>query len=175
MTQAFETEFAIGIGTLTGGITGVEVKEKDSLGNFQPSLIIRTDRDWQVTVKWAVIGSMLDIRWLNIGGKWLLKAYLEGWGKGADEHDQDGDIAGGVQVDGGQDTIVKKGSVMPPDNPPETEWHYVETFTFPAGTIKPGTYKLAVAITFEDDQGVPGAMAGFIEYADMVQIYNPGP
>jgi len=173
MTKAFETEFTIGIGTLTGGIMSVAVKEKDVRGNFQDSLIIRTDQEWQVTVNWALRGTMLDQRWLDIQGKWLLKAYLEGWGKDAEEIDRDGDTVGGIEVDPAP-TIVKAGSLGLND-PLETEWQYVETFTFPAGSIKPGTYKLALTVTYVDDAGVPGPMAGFIEHADMLQIYNPGP
>jgi hypothetical protein len=173
MTKAFETEFTIGIGTLTGGITGVTVKEKDVRGNFQDNLIIRTDQEWQVTVNWALRGTMLDQRWLDIQGKWLLKAYLEGWGKGAEEIDRDSDTVGGIKIDPAP-TIVKAGSLGLND-PLETEWQYAETFTFPAGSIKPGTYRLALTVTYVDDAGIPGPMAGFIEHADMLQIYNPGP
>ena len=173
MTQAFETEFTIGIGTLAGGIAGVTVKEKDALGHFQDTLIIRTDHDWQITMNWSLKGTMLDQRWLDIQGKWLLKAYLEGWGKDAEEIDREGDTVGGIEVDPAP-TIVKAGSLAPND-PPETQWQYAETFTFPAGTIKPGTYKLALTVTYVDDSGIPGPMAGFIEYPDMLQIYHPGP
>ena len=40
--------------------------------------------------------------------------------------------------------------------------------------VKPGTYKLAVTVTFEHDPGQPGPMAGFVEFGNMIQIYDPG-
>jgi hypothetical protein len=172
MTQAFETEFTIGIGTLSGGITGITVKEKDVRGIFQNSLIIRADREWQITLNWMLKGTMLDQRWLDIQGNWVLKAYLEGFGR-ASEIDRRGDSARGIEVDPAP-VVVKVGSLGPND-PPETEWRYTETFTFPAGAIREGTYKLALTVTYVDDAGIPGPMAGFIEYRDMLQIYNPGP
>lgn len=167
MDPNFETELAIGIGTLTGGIRSIKVQEKDVQGNYKDSLIIRNDREWQVTVDWVLMGGMLDVHWLDIRGNWVLKAYLEGWGKDAQETDHDGDTTTGIKVEPPQNTGVL-------GTPPQTAWLYTETFTFKPKAIKPGTYKLAVAITFEHDPGKPGPMAGFIEFGDMIQIYDPG-
>lgn len=163
----FETELAIGIGTLTGGITGITVKEKNEKGELNESLIIRKDRSWQVTVNWALRGGMLDVHWLDIRGKWILNAFLEGWGKNADESDHNGDTANGILVEPPL-TVARVGT------PPETEWQYTETFTFAPNSVKTGAYKLVVAITYEHDPGKPGPMAGFIEFPNMIQIYDPG-
>lgn len=167
MAPNFESELAIGIGTLTGGVLGLKVKEKDDQGNYQDALIIRTDREWQVTVNWALRGSMLDLHWLDIRGKWVLNAYLEGLGKNAQETDHNGDTIGGIAVEP-PPTIVKVGI------PPQTQWEYVETFTFAPKAVKTGAYKLVVTITYEHDPANPGPMAGFIEFGNMIQLYDPG-
>lgn len=173
-TKDFETELDLGllkIGTIAGGITDVLLEENVGLGNYTESHIIRTDHDWRITINWALRGTLLDSKFLYIPGKWNLKTYLEGWGKDAEELDQDSDH-GGIEVTPAQ-TVVKAGS-HGLDDPKETEWQYVETFTFAAKAVKPGTYKLAVTITYRDENNIPGPMAGFIEIADMVQIYDPG-
>jgi len=90
-----------------------------------------------------------------------------------------------------------------PAGPPETEWQYNETFTIKAATstapmiLKPGAYKLSVNLTYglpvldskgkqetttDPDKGygptkllfTPGPMAGFMESADLIQVYDPG-
>lgn len=170
----FETELDLGLlrtGTLAGGITDALIMEKDTSGNFKESHIIRTDRDWQISINWALRGTMLDSPFLDVPGTWVLKAYLEGWGKESEEIDREGDTVGGIKVEPAQ-TIVPAGAILPGD-PPETEWQYAETFTFRAGKVLPGTYKMALTINYIDENGNPGPMAGFIELKDMVQIYKP--
>ncbi len=167
MTTDFETELAIGIGTLRGGILGINVQENDARGNYKNSLIIRSDRAWQVNVKWALMGDMLDLHWLDIRGKWVLKAYLEGMGVKAQESDHNGDTAAGIRVEPPPTTGLL-------GTPPQTAWLYDETFTFKPKAIQPGTYRLSVAVTYEHDPGQPGPMAGFIEFGSMIQIYDPG-
>lgn len=166
MAEQFETELAIGIGTLTGGIRAIKVQEKDAQGSYKDSLIIRNDREWKVTIDWALMGDMLDVHWLDIRGNWLLKVYLEGMGVEAQESDHKGDTAK-IQVEPPQATGVL-------GVPPQTAWLYTETFTFKPKTVKPGTYRLSAAITFEHDPGKPGPMAGFIEFGNMIQIYDAG-
>ncbi len=173
-TKDFETELDLGLlktGTIAGGITNVLLEEKDANGIYNHSHIIRTDHDWRINVSWALRGTLLDSRFLDIPGKWVLKTYLEGWGKDAEEIDRDGDH-GGIEVTPAQ-TVVKAGSLGMND-PLETEWQYMETFTFAPKAVKPGAYRLAVAITYRDENDVPGPMAGFIEVEDMIQIYDPG-
>lgn len=173
MTRDFEAELDLSglkIGTLSGGITQVTVMEKDAAGLYKHNHIIRTDRDWQITVKWELRGTMLDSQFFTIPGKWVVKAYLEGWGGGA-EMECHGDSNEILVVPA---PIVATAASEGPETPPETEWRYEETFTFPVGSTKPGPYRLAVTITYIDKNGNPGPMAGFIEIKDMVQIYEPG-
>lgn len=163
----FETELAIGIGTLTGGITSISVMEKDERGAFKDSLIIRKDRGWQVGVGWALRGGMLDLHWLDIRGKWKVTAFLEGWGKNAEESDHNGDTANGILVEPPM-LVANDPTTL------QTEWQYSEKFTFAPNSVKTGAYKLVVTITYEHDPGQPGPMAGFIEFPNMIQIYDPG-
>jgi hypothetical protein len=166
----FETELAIGIGTLTGGIIDITVKEregKDEKSPLKDSLIIRKDRAWQVGVNWALKGGMLDLHWLDIRGKWVVKAYLEGFGMNAQETDHKGDTVNGI--------LVEPPMLLTKDTKTQqTEWQYSETFTFSPNSVKIGAYKLVVSVTYEHDPGQPGPMAGFIEFPKMIQIYDPG-
>jgi hypothetical protein len=167
----FETELNLAglTGTLRGGITKVTVDEKDDTGVFKPNQIIRTDHDWRITVDWQLVGTLLASTFFTIPGKWVVTAYLEGWGKNADEKELSSDVAG---------IVVDPPMITVPANPPaipEPEWRYSATFSIPkANTLKAGPYRLAVTITYQDENGKPGPMAGFIEIADMVQIYVPG-
>lgn len=163
----FETELAIGIGTLTGGIKSITVMEKDEKSELKQSLIIRKDRAWQIGINWALRGGMLDLHWLDIRGKWVVNAYLEGLGKDAQETDHNGDTAKGILVEPPM-LITKDPKTL------QTEWQYSETFTFAPDSVKTGAYKLVVAITYEHDPGKPGPMAGFIEFPSMIQVYDPG-
>ena len=169
----FETELNLGslaTGTLTGGITELSVKELLPAG-YTSNQIIRKDHDWQIKVSWELDGTMLDSPFFTIPGKWVLKAYLEGWGEQAAERDLVGDTVDGIAVVPAPE-IVPAGSLGPAD-PPETEWRYAETFTIKAvKNPDPGPYRLAVTITYEDDKGKPGPMAGFIEFRGMIQIYE---
>ena len=171
----FESELNLGtlVGTLRGGITSVTIKEKDAGATFQPSQIIRTDRDWQITLNWELVGTMLDSMFFTIPGNFVINAYLEGLGQNADEKDLSGDTAGGISVIGSK-TVVPAGSLAG-GLPVETEWKYSETITIrsTAALLKPGAYKLAVTLTYEVAPGTPGPIAGFIEIKDMVQIYKP--
>jgi hypothetical protein len=156
-------------GSLRGGITDVIVEELVTNGTNQ---IIRFDSDWKVTVKWELVGTLLDSTFFTFPGKWILNAYLEGWGEDADELDLMGDTANGLPVMTSR-TVVLANSIAPGD-PPETEWHFQETFTIHAAdNPDPGLYRLAVAITYRDEKDDPGPMAGFIEIPEMVQIYEP--
>lgn len=172
--KVFEHELNLGTlkGTLRGGITDITVKELAVGGTT--SQIIRNDHDWQITINWELVGTMLDSPFFTIPGNWILKAYLEGWGESANEKDLKGDTVGGIPVMTAKN-VVPAGSIGA-GNPLETEWHYTETFTIKsAQNPSLGMYRLAVAITYEDDKHNPGPIAGFIEVSDMVQIYKPKP
>lgn len=161
----FEHDLLIAPITLAGKIMGVVVEEEDGAGAFVAGgNIIRTDRQWRVKVNWKLVGSVLAAPWALFPGDWVLKAYIEGWGLAATELDQTGDTAT-IDLQTGQAAIIAG---------PPAEWEYAETFTFPVGRITtPGTYKLAVAITAQTKAGKPIPMAGFIEYGEMLQLYNP--
>jgi hypothetical protein len=173
---AFETELNLGTlakGTLSGGITEVSVKEMLPAGPLS-NQILQKNHDWQIQVNWELVGTMLDSPFFTIPGNWVLKAYLEGWGEEADELDLPGDTAKGIPVVPAM-KVVPIGTIEKVGEPPipETEWRYVETFTIKANdNPDPGPYRLAVTITYVDDKGVPGPMAGFIEFKGMVQIYE---
>lgn len=168
----FESELNLGpitTGTLRGGTTGVTVEEDDGTGVFSPTQVIRTDRDWAITVNWQLVGTMLDSPFFTIPGNWVVKAYLEGWGQNAEEKDLDSD---NVTVPVVPPTTRVPG--VPGVSDPE--WQYEETFTIlRANNPRPGPYRLAITITYEDAAGNPGPMAGFLEVGDMVQLYKPGP
>ncbi len=207
--------------TLRGKITGLIVREKDENGILQDTNnIMRTDRDWQIMLTWKLFGTVLDMMapphmgpiTAALHGNFLINAYLEGLGsrRNTDEMELPGDTVGGVPVMGGAKAIVNQGArtkadptaVHPTqDDPLETEWQYNETITIRAEDpnakparprlLKPGPYKLAVTLTYEqpdvdrttgiqktDSAGnplfKPGPMAGFMELPDLIQIYDPG-
>lgn len=147
-------------GTIAGTITQIDVKEWDTVQNdYVPTNnIIRSDCDWVIEVKWRLEGTLLDSDFFTFPGHWVAEAYLEGWGKTADELDLTGD-AGPIPVD--------LGDKLSP-------WEYTETFTIVAAhNPKPGVYRLTVALKYLDKDGNPGPMAGFIEYPEMVQVFQP--
>ena len=194
--QDFDSQISLGIlttATLQGGITGLTVMEKDETGIFVPTNnIMRTDRDWQITLNWELVGTLLDIAGppgsgitVNIPGNFVINAYLEGLGKSADGDDLNGDTAGGIPVMGTVNKVIVPAGSIAAGDPVETEWKYSETVTIKAPTspnpptLKPGAYRLAVNLTYgvkDSATGVfkPGPMAGFMELPDMIQIYDPG-
>ena len=165
----FEAEIDLGPianGTLAGGITDLRVEEYDAAGNTKASKIIRTDQDWVITVNWELVGTMLDSPFFTIPGNWIVTAYLEGWGQNAPELELQSDRQK-VSVMADKTVVPVGGGVLEP------EWHYEETFNIgPVNNPPPGPYKLVITITYEDENGVPGPMAGFLE-AEMLQIYKP--
>jgi len=164
----FEAEIDLGpiaTGTLRGGITGVAIKEDDGTGNFLEDKIIRTDRDWRIEVNWQLVGTMLTSPFFTIPGNWVVTAYLEGWGQATEEKELAGDNS--------PIPVVPPTTVVPGAPGVDPEWHYVETISIPnASTPAVGPYKVVITITYQDQNGNPGPMAGFLE-AEMLQIYKP--
>jgi hypothetical protein len=120
-------------------------------------------------VQWQLVGTLLGSPFFTIPGKWVVRGYLEGWGQVAEELDLDGDSGG---------TLVVPPTSIVPVGPgvPDPEWHYEEAITIRFNNNpRPGPYRLAITITYEDAAGNPGPMAGFLEIGDMVQLYKPGP
>lgn len=197
-TQVFESDMSLalfssttGTPTLEGKITGIVIKEIDEKGNPQPTNnIVRTDRDWTIMLTWKLMGSLLDVAVVSgpgpitaeIHGNFIVNAYLEGLGKATIEDEFPGDSKA-ISVMNDVKAHVKQGSLTAtptiPVNPPDTEWQYNETITIKSKRLPAGPYKLAVTLTYEkpnsDGTGfVPGPMAGFMEYPDLIQIYDPG-
>lgn len=152
---------------LSGGITGVSVNElfpkTDSNNNVTvehiANLIIRTDHEWEIVLEWKLTGTMLDSKFLVIPGNWVVKAFLEGWGTSAEDYDLP-EINQKVELYDANNKKIK------------SPWEYKVTIN--PGKIPVGTYRLAVALTYVDENNLPGPLAGFIEFPDMIQIYNPG-
>lgn len=140
---------------LSGGITSVLVEEADESGKFLENSIIRTDREWRITLNWALTGSLLNSSFFEFPGTWVVKAFLEAWGENAKDHD-----------------IPEVSQLVDRDIDP-SPWEYTATMSIAKGTIEPGAYRLAVTLTYKDENGDPGPMAGFIEVPGMIQIYKP--
>ena len=155
----------LGTGTLEGRITNMIVEEDDGTG-FKENTVIRSDSVWKITVEWELAGTVLDPpAVLLIPGAWKVKAYLEGWGAGATDHDRDGD-SGNISVMSrvlGDESRTGSG---------ESAWLYSDAITFRSGDVGAGPYKLAITVTYEDPPGTPGPMAGFVEFDNMIQIYQ---
>lgn len=179
--QPFDTEISLGsfstaagIATLNGSITGISVMEDDGTAafNIDTNNIMRTDRDWKITLNWRLFGTLLDMTPPNMGmvtaelhGKFKVTAYFEGIGQTADEKDLDGDKTklGGIDLMTGHAAPIAAGSRTPADpaanvpaDPEATEWQYEETFTIVGQRskndprfLKPGPYRVSVNLTYE--------------------------
>lgn len=201
--QPFESDMSLalfssttGTPTLSGKITGLVIKEWDpATTQFVPTNnIIRNDRDWQIMLTWKLLGSLLDVAVVSgpgpitaeIHGNFLVNAYVEGFGRTVEKRFPGDSKA--IPVMSGVKAIVPHGSRTPanpaavpptPEDPLETEWQYNEIITIKSKQLVPGPYKLAVTLTYEKPNAtgtgfVPGPMAGFMEWPDMIQIYDPG-
>jgi hypothetical protein len=156
---------AIQTGTIEGGITALQVLDKYG----KVANVLSTDDDWTIIVNWELVGTMLDSPFLDIPGNWVVNAYLEGWGKDADEMDLEDN--GDVSVMGDM-TVVPTGTGIQHD----TKWQYKKEIMIPkVNNPKAGTYKLAVTITYSEGSTTgktTGTMAGFIEHDSMVQFID---
>jgi hypothetical protein len=165
--EDFKTNIALAslTGTIAGGITDIQVLDKSG----KETNVLSTKDDWSIKVNWELVGTLLDSPILNFKGDWVVNAYLEGWGKGADEMDLENN--GDVSVMGDK-TEVSPGTGTPPD----TEWQYEKEIKVPkANNPKAGAYKLAVTITYSEGATTgktAGTMAGFIEHDSMVQFID---
>ncbi|KPV51130.1 hypothetical protein SE17_22980 [Kouleothrix aurantiaca] len=125
------------------------------LGGVAPTNIIRIDEAWKVSIDWELIGSLKSM----VCGTWCLHLHLESIGKG-----EELDL-----FDGSREVHVK---LDPCGN---GQYHY--DFTVPAGTVKPEhcstPYKLVTTLTYLNECGRPGPMAGFVE-GQILQFYDPG-
>ena len=165
----------VGTGTLEGRITGLTVQEFDGK-DFKDSTVIRADSTWRIKLDWELAGTALEPGILALNGAWVVKAYLEGWGAGATETELPGDLGANIKLMDHKPDMDGDGNALPEmsriDNT-LAAWLYTETITIdPAKTtINEGPYRLAVTVTYQKD-GVPGPMAGFVEFDKMIQIYK---
>ena len=140
---------------LKGGIISVKVEEKQENGRYLENSVFRTDREMRITLKWQLTGSLLGSKFFDFPGNWFVQAFLEGWGETAQDHDSD----------------VEKRKVDKFDQP--SPWDYSAFIHVPPDTITAGAYRLAVTLTYKDEDGEPGPMAGFVEVPGMIQVYKP--
>ena len=203
--QPFDTKISlsgVNLATLDGSITGLTVIEADDTGQFtvDTNNIMRTDRDWQITLKWRLFGSLLDMTPPNMGivtaelhGKFKVMAYFEGIGAAADEKDLEGDKTklGGIDLMNGKTSVALTGSRTPadstatppvPNDPEATEWQYVETFTIRGQTakadpqyLKPGAYRLSVNLTYEQPDIDPITKLQNTDPVTGNLLFKPGP
>lgn len=146
---------------LEGSISAPKVEE---VHGTPSNMIIRSDQDWEIDVNWEVHGSLLSppaSRTFPFTGEWVVRVYIESMGRGPEREipkDRQG-IRVNV-IDG----------ISPAGEPDKKE--YSTSIKVPKNDLKPGVYKLVLAITHESSPGVPGLIAGFYE-GDMLQIYDP--
>lgn len=153
---------------LNGGITAITIEEFDETGaNPAESSIIRTDRKWQVKLEWRLDGTLLTSPHWNFTGTWHVQAFLEAFG-------EDKPAGSGEKRDYDLKEVttdVRKKDASGADA--ATPWDYTAMTEIDAGKVNPGLYRLAVALTYTDENGDPGPMAGFVEVPGMIQIYKP--
>ncbi len=125
------------------------------LGGVAPTNIIRIDEAWKVSIDWELIGSLKSM----VCGTWCLHLHLESIGQG-----EELDL-----FEGNREVHVKL------DPCGDGKYHY--DFMVPAGTIYPKhcstPYKLVTTLTYLNECGRPGPMAGFVE-GQILQFYDPG-
>jgi hypothetical protein len=204
--QKFDTKISLGLitsATLDGSITGITVEELNDLGEYETTNnIMRTDRDWQITLKWRLFGSLLDLTasmgpiTAELHGNFLVNAYFEGIGQNADEKDLPGDTTktlGGISLMDGVKKVALTGErtkADPTANPPveadpeATEWQYEETFTIKGENpnsapkierfLKPGAYKLSVNLTYQQPKIDPTTGKQATDVQGNL-LFKPGP
>jgi len=128
-------------------ITAAQIHE--TAGELAPTTILHLNLPFVIDVQWDVTGRFAN----RIGGNWDLHAYLEHMGAGPD-----------LDLTDPGDHIIPLQAVTPPH-------HYHISFDVPAGRVThEGSYKLFVAVTYTDRQGVPDDMAGYWE-GPILQFY----
>jgi len=141
-----------GAPNLLNGYISADVYE---IGGVSPSNIIRIDEDWRVHLEWALEGTLKSM----ICGTWCIHLHLESIGKGPE-----------------LDLPDPGPEIQVPLNPCGNG-KYSYDFVVKAGTIKPEhcstPFKLVSTVVYENECGLPGPMAGFVE-GSVLQFYDPG-
>jgi hypothetical protein len=142
-----------------GDITGAGVQELKDSGPpeiWEMTTNVRTDQDWRVEVGWYLEGSLLSSAFFTFVGEWIVSVRLESMGTGGEHNLPE------VRV-----------SVDDCTSPSPDRREYTATIPVLAGS--PGApqadvYKVVTVITYEDPDGNPGPIAGFLE-GGLLQIY----
>jgi hypothetical protein len=127
------------------GITGyasLEVVEADGLN---PSTVLDRTQSFVVETEWNFRGPNVA----NMGGDWHLTAYFESLGPQPE-------VAFALA------TAIPAGQA-----------NYNQAITIPPGTIQAdGIYRLVVALTHTDVNGIPSKNAGYQELSELLQFYS---
>jgi hypothetical protein len=158
MTMPLESSMVIsGLGTplLTGTISTPIVTET---GGAAPSMVIRTDQNWQIQIDWNLQGSLLGTPFFTFNGEWVVRVYLESMGPSNEYEIPIGGSGAHVSV-----------ATFTPDGLSKRD--YTTTIQIAPKAVDPGIYKMVIAVTYESSPGVPGPIAGFHE-GGMLQLYE---
>jgi hypothetical protein len=151
MSGYFETPLGPDNPHLSGRITSVVVAEEGQKA-VEPTHVIRIDSDWSVLVAWEFIGHLTKL----ISGHWCLTVLLESMGPGPELK------------------LPAYAQEIPLDPCGDGQYEFrvnVEDHTVPTEACST-PYKLVVAITYFNQCGKPGPIAGFYE-GPIVQFYDP--
>ena len=170
VAQAFETEIHIGLPVadptkpiLIGGITEVTATEGGKVQN-----VLKASETWDITVKWYLAGTYLELN-DPIPGTWDANVYLEGMGGGGGKEHNLGP-APAPNVD--QTKTMEVDDLTDPNNKVTiNQWAYEAKIPVQANSLKAGVYKMVAALTYTEQDGTPGPMAGFLE-GGWLQVYN---
>ncbi len=116
--------------------------------------IVPLDQAWSMHVEWILSDATSDM----LTGKWMVRAHLESIGPG-DEYALP--AVGPVRVPLSAYVESSNG---------EQPYRYVHQLKVAVGGVGTGTYELAVAVTWQKEDGTPGELASF--FNGTVQIYT---
>lgn len=114
---------------------------------INPVNVIRTNERWGVMLKWKTTGGLNDV----LAGNWIIKCLVE---------------------EMGASEAPDLPSFQLPVEPAPYDYSY--KCEFAAGLLKPGVYKLVVAITVVGEKNLPGPFA-LLGDGPLFQVYDfPG-
>ena len=143
------------------GWIAAEIKE---YGGVKPTTIIRANSDWSICMYWSLHGVLAPL----ICGEWCCHVFFESMGPGREFSLPQSRYINLPQY--------KQGEIRIPLDPCG-DGKYKYEFQIPKGVVRAEhcgiPYKLVVSLTYYDQCGRPGPMAGFVELP-MVQFFWPG-
>lgn len=157
--MAAESSFQPEAPGMFSGTAQVEVRDP---AGTDPARVIQTDHDWEVEVKWTIIGFAATGYAVNPNNEWNLAVFAEGiGGPGVDEKQL------------GSANVAFNDHTVPLPHPDEYE--YSVTINVPADELAPGAYRLATILTAQDTSGpTPLQIAAFVE-GPVIQQYKVTP